>query len=271
MSKVQLDTINEFELKSRRRTAWIGKELIYLDSVDSTNTRVKQLAEAGYPDGTLVVADQQTSGRGRSGRTWESPAGSAIYMSLLLKPDINPGNASMITLVTALAIARAITDLTGKTAGIKWPNDIVMNGKKVCGILTEMRAKPDHVDYIVVGVGINIHADAFPEEISDRATSLYLETGTHYDRVDLVERVWEAFEYYYGIYLQTEDLSRLVEEYNSRLVNMGQGVKVLDPKEPFEGTAMGITPRGELIVDTEEDRKLVFSGEVSVRGIYGYV
>lgn len=265
------DIISEFELKSRRKTKWIGQELVYLNTVDSTNTKVKNLAEEGYPNGTLVVADSQTAGRGRRGRVWESPAGNSIYMSLLLKPEINPNNASMITLVAALALSKAISETTKRPAGIKWPNDIVMNGKKVCGILTEMSAQFDYVNHIVVGVGINVHTESFPEEISHMATSLFLETGECINRSELIEAVWEAFEYYYEIYLQTEDLSNLVKEYNAHLVNMHQMVKVLDPKEPFDGKAMGITARGELIVDTWESRRLVSSGEVSVRGIYGYV
>lgn len=265
------DKVSEAELKSHRKTKWVGQKLLYLSVVDSTNTKGKELAEQGYPNGTLVVADSQTAGRGRRGRVWESPAGNSIYMSLLLKPKINPNHASMITLVAALALSKAISDTTNRTAGIKWPNDIVMNGKKVCGILTEMSAQPNYVNYIIVGVGINVHMENFPEEISNMATSLFLETGEHINRSKLIEAVWEAFEYYYEIYLQTEDLSNLVKEYNANLVNMHQMVKVLDLRDPFEGKAMGITAKGELIVDTAGSRRFVSSGEVSVRGIYGYV
>ena len=265
------DVISIHELKSRRKTSWIGEEIVYLDHVDSTNTRIKNLAEEGYPNGTLVVADRQEAGRGRRGRTWESPAGNSIYMSLLLKPEVNPNNASMITLVAALALSKAITEVCNVPASIKWPNDIVVNGKKVCGILTEMSAQFDYVNYIVVGVGINVHTPEFSEELSHMATSLWLETGKHFNRSELIEAVWEAFEHYYEIYLETEDSRNLVKEYNAHLVNMHQMVKVLDPKDPFDGRAMGITPKGELIVDTWESRKLVSSGEVSVRGIYGYV
>lgn len=265
------DKINVLELKNNKRTKWIGQEIVYLDSIDSTNNKIKSLAEEGYPNGTLVIAESQTAGRGRRGRSWESPEGSSIYMSLLLKPQINPNNASMITLVSALAVSKAVFKLTGSVAGIKWPNDIVMNGKKICGILTEMSLQAGSIDYIVVGIGINVHEEVFSEEISHMATSLFLETGEHYKRSELMAAVWEAFEDYYESYLQTEDLSSLVEEYNNHLANMHQMVKVLDPNEPFEGKAMGITERGELIVDTIESRKLVSSGEVSVRGIYGYV
>lgn len=265
------DTVSEEELKSIRKTEWIGQEIFYFPVLDSTNTKAKQLAEEGYPSGTLVVAEQQDAGRGRRGRGWASPRGVGIFMTLMLKPDILPNNASMLTLVAALAVAAAIRKCTGRPAGIKWPNDIVMNGKKVCGILTEMSAQIDYVNHVVVGIGINVHNESFPEDIAPTATSLYLETGVHYRRAALIEEIWEQFERYYAVFLQTQDLSGLVKEYEAHLVNMHQSVRVIDPKEPFEGRAMGITPRGELMVDTWESRRLVSAGEVSVRGIYGYV
>lgn len=265
------DRLSERELQSIRKTSWAGREIFYYDVIDSTNIRAKQLAEEGHPAGTLVVAEKQEAGRGRRGRSWEAPAGSGIYMTLVLKPEINPNNASMLTLVAALAVAGGITKSTGKQAGIKWPNDIVMEGKKVCGILTEMSAQFDYVNHIVVGIGINVHNEKFPKEIEEMATSIYLQTGEHINRASLIEEILEQFERYYAIYLKTEDLSGLVKEYNASLVNRNKNVRVLDPREPFEGKAMGINEKGELIVDTWESRKLVSSGEVSVRGIYGYV
>ena len=146
-----------------------------------------------------------------------------------------------------------------------------MNQKKVCGILTEMSVKPDDIEYIVIGIGINVNTTEFPEEIRDIATSIALETGKQIKREELIELVWTYFEEDYEIYLKTQDLQRLAADYNERLVNRNQQVKVLDPKEPFEGEAKGITPFGELIVDTGTGRRFVSSGEVSVRGIYGYV
>lgn len=261
----------ERELKNIRRTEWAGQEILYFSEVDSTNTKAMQLAQEGYPGGTLVLAEQQKAGRGRRGREWESPRGDGIFMTLLLKPDIEPNNASMLTLVAALAVSAAITRQTGRPAGIKWPNDIVMNGKKVCGILTEMSAQVDYVNHIVVGIGINVHNASFPEEIAHMATSLFLETKEHHSRAALIEAILEDFERYYAEFIKTQDLSGLVQEYNEHLVNMHQEVKVLDPRDSFEGKASGITARGELIVDTWESRRLVSAGEVSVRGIYGYV
>ena len=252
-------------------TKWIGKRTFFYDRIDSTNLEAKRLAEEGCENGTLIIAEYQEAGRGRRGRSWESPAETTILMSLLLRPQIDPNRASMITLVSALAVSKAITKLTGQPADIKWPNDIVMNGKKVCGILTEMNVKQDGIDYIVVGIGINVNTEEFPEEIQDMATSIRMETGRQINREKLIEAVWAYFEEAYEIYLKTQDLQNLAEDYNTRLVNRNQQVRILDPKEPFKGEARGITPFGELIVDTEDGRKLVSSGEVSVRGIYGYV
>ena len=266
------DLMTEAEIKSLMHTEWVAKEVLYFDTIDSTNTKAQELAEKGYPSGTLVVADKQESGKGRRGRSWVSPSGTGIFMTLMIKPDINPNNASMLTLVAALAVAKAITSVTGEEAMIKWPNDIVVNGKKVCGILTEMNAQFDYINNIVVGVGINVHNESFPEEISQMASSLMIEAGgKRFHRAQIIAETMLYFEQYYDTFLKTQDLSALVREYDELLVNRNKSVRVLDPKEPFNGKAMGITPKGELIVDTWESRKLVSSGEVSVRGIYGYV
>lgn len=266
------DLMTEAEIKSLMHTEWVAKEVLYFDTIDSTNTKAQELAEKGYPSGTLVVADKQESGKGRRGRSWVSPSGTGIFMTLMIKPDINPNNASMLTLVAALAVAKAITSVTGEEAMIKWPNDIVINGKKVCGILTEMNAQFDYINHIVVGIGINVHNESFPEEISQMASSLMIEAGgKRFHRAQIIAETMLYFEQYYDTFLKTQDLSALVREYDELLVNRNKSVRVLDPKEPFDGKAMGITPKGELIVDTWESRKLVSSGEVSVRGIYGYV
>ena len=265
------DILSENELVSIRKTEWIGKEIHYYDVTDSTNTRAKSLGEGDAPHGTLVVADMQESGKGRRGRSFISPAGTGIFMTLLLKPEVQPQNASMLTLVAAMAVVKGMERSVGITPQIKWPNDIILHGKKVCGILTEMSAQFDYVNYIVVGVGINVHNVKFEEDIENKATSILLETGKRIHRAKLIEAVWEEFEHYYALYLETEDLSKIEKEYNSYLVNYNQKVRVLDPKGEYDGKAMGITKRGELIVDTWEARRLVSAGEVSVRGVHGYV
>ena len=255
-------------------TQWLGKKGYHYESLDSTNKKAKELAEAGCPNGTIVTASEQLAGVGRRGRSWTSEKDQGIYMSIVLRPTFDADKASMVTLVTALAVAKAIEAL-GKDCGvhpfIKWPNDIVIRGKKVCGILTEMTMKENQIGYIIVGIGINIHNQEFPKEIAHMASSLELEFGTGVARERMTELVLVAFEHYYKLFLQEQDLSLLIEEYQQMSANKGRSVTVLDPVGEYEGTARGITKNGELIVETPDGIKLVSSGEVSVRGIYGYV
>ncbi len=265
------DILSAEELKSLRKTSWVGKEIIYYDVTDSTNIQAKRLAEDGGVHGTLVVAGRQETGKGRRGRTWESPKNSGIFMTLLLRPAVRPEDASMLTLVAAISVAKAIRSGLELPAEIKWPNDIVLNGKKICGILTEMSTEIEFINYVVIGIGINVANQEFPEEIAAMATSIALESGKQIYRAELIEAVWEQFEIYYDKFCRTGDLSEIREEYNRCLVNLDRQVRILDPQEPYEGIAKGITLRGELMVETEDEMKLVTSGEVSVRGIYGYV
>lgn len=266
------DIFTETELKSVIHTCVAGQNLIFLDQVDSTNTRAKQLAESGAPDGTVVVAETQSAAKGRRGRSWMAPAGTGVWFSLLLRPQIEPEHASMLTLVAAMAVERGIRAVTGLESRIKWPNDIVIDGKKVCGILTEMSADMDSVNHVVVGIGINANIREFPEELQDKATSLLLASGQVVNRAKLLNAALRAWEEYYEKYLQTEDLSLLTKEYNGLLAGIGGMVKVLAPKGEYTGISHGINQLGELRVEREDGTVTeVMSGEVSVRGIYGYV
>ena len=166
-----------------------NKKIIYYKQLDSTNTEITRLAAQGAEHGTVVVADAQTAGKGRRGRQWESPAGENIYMSVLLRPDCLPDRAPMLTLVMAYSVAKVLKELGFLDVQIKWPNDLVLSAKKICGILTEMQLKDAEIDYVVVGVGINVNTSKFPEELNDTATSLYLESGRTFDREGIVESV----------------------------------------------------------------------------------
>lgn len=269
------DILSESEILSRLTTDWAGRTLHYFNETGSTNIDAKHYAEEGEPHGTTVVANMQSAGRGRRGRLWQSPAGSAIYMTILLKPRFIPDKASMLTLVMALSVADAIVEATGLSAGIKWPNDVVVNKKKVCGILTEMNVELDYIQYVVIGVGINVNNNSpeeFPEEIRQTATSLKIESGMQISRAALLERVLAHFEKNYNIFTKTLDLSALMEAYDSRLLNLNAEVRVLDPKGEYTGIARGIDPTGELLVEKENGEVVpVYAGEVSVRGLYGYI
>lgn len=266
------DVFSAVEIESLLDTSWVGKKLVFHRETGSTNIDAKGLAESGEKEGAVVVADRQTAGRGRRGRGWISPAGEGIYMTVMLRPQCRPDVASAMTLVMALAVLEAVREIVPQGCGIKWPNDVVVNGKKICGILTEMSAEPDGVHYVVIGVGINVNHAQMADEISDMATSLYIEGGEILNRSRLVARVLHYFEKNYGIFAKTWDLSGLADKYNGSLVNRGRKVRVLDPKGEFDGTARGINEKGELIVVREDDGEVVtvYSGEVSVRGIYGY-
>lgn len=247
-------------------------QIQYQEVVDSTNDWAKRLAKEGAPEGLVCMADTQTAGRGRLGRQWASPAGDSISMSLLLRPQISPSQASMLTLVMGLSVVQACRSLLGVDAWIKWPNDMVIHGKKVCGILTEMTLQGSQIDAVVIGTGINVNQTDFPEAIQATATSLALEYGQNMDRREVLDAVLAAFERNYELFLQTGDLRSLQEAYNQVLINRGNEIRVLDPKGAYNGISGGINENGELLVTKEDGTcEAVYAGEVSVRGVYGYV
>lgn len=266
------DVLSKAEIESLISSRWAGREVFYYDEADSTNIRAKSAGETGGSHGALFVADEQTAGKGRRGRAWESPSGSSIYMTILLRPKISPVKAPMLTLVMALSVADGIRQVTGLDTLIKWPNDIVLNQKKVCGILTEMSTEIDYINYVVIGVGINVNQESFPDIIRDTATSLKAETGRSFRRSEIIAAVMERFEKYYETFLKTEDLSGIQETYNNILANRDKDVRVLEPGNEYDAHAIGINEKGELIIKTPDGtKKNIFAGEVSVRGLYGYV
>lgn len=265
------DFLSKEILQEQIETQWAGREILFLDTVDSTNDEAKRQADAGAGHGTLIVAETQTAGKGRRGRSFDSPKHTGVWMSLVIKDDIEPANASMLTLVMGLAVAKAVETVTELRPQIKWPNDLILQGKKLCGILTEMSMQMDCINHIVIGVGINVHNESFPEEICSVATSVFLENGKKASRGKLMAQVLRQFEHYYDIFMETQDLSRLMNEYNACLLNRGKQVKVLAPKGEYLGQALGVNAEGELIVETEDQVRMVSSGEVSVRGVLGYV
>ena len=261
---------NETTIADQIHTKWAGKTVHFAREIDSTNLWIKRLAKEGASEGTLALAEFQSAGRGRLGRSWEVPEGTSVMMSILLRPKFEPQYAPTLTLVMGMAVAKAVKNL-GFDVSIKWPNDVVVSHKKICGILTEMGVRDGKIDYAVIGVGINVNIREFPEEMADKATSLYLESGKEFDRSQIPGLVMEAFEEYYEKFAATCDLSGLKEEYESILANYNQPVRVL-AKEPYEGVARGITDGGELLVEkTDGTIVAVSAGEVSVRGLYSYV
>lgn len=268
------DFLSQAELESSISTQWAGKNIVYYNEIDSTNTAAKKAAEAGAPHGTLVVSDYQSMGKGRRGKTWSAPHGVGIWMSLIMRPELPPSAASMLTLVAAMAVAEGLDKATDGVlkAQIKWPNDIVSGGKKICGILTEMSTELECINYVVTGMGINANTEEFPEDIETVASSILLETGKRLNRSKTINCIMQKFETYYKAFVEAGNMSGLIKEYNSRLANKDNTVKVLKPGGGYTGISLGINDSGALLVKTEDGTiHSVISGEVSVRGVYGYV
>ena len=252
----------------------IGKEMgerFNLTDMEVTDEVFESEAKDGAEHGTLAVAEFQSAGRGRFDRRWEAPEGSSIMMTLLLRPEFSPQYASMLTLVMGMAVAQAAEEL-GFNVSIKWPNDIVISKKKICGILTEMGTNGVKINYVLIGVGINVNLKEFPEEMQDKATSLILEGGHEYDRNQVIALVMKYFEINYEKFIQTCDFTHLLDDYHRILANLNQPVRVIDGDRSFEGICRGIDEKGELLVERQNKEVVkVSAGEVSVRGLYSYV
>lgn len=258
------DILTEYTIKSGLNTKFIGQNVFVYSKTDSTNNRAK--AEHTVPDGSLFIAEIQNHGKGRLGRDWEAPERVGIWMSILIKPDLAPSDVSQITLIAGLAVCRAL----GHNAKIKWPNDIVIGSKKVCGILTEMSAEINMVNYVVCGIGINVNIESFDGELSKKATSLLIETGEKHNRARIVQSVLTEFEILYTDFLEN-GLKNILTEYKSLCVTLNRDVQVVYKHETIIAAAVDIAEDGSLIIEKDGKRITVSSGEVSVRGIYGYV
>ena len=242
------------------------------EKTDSTNEVVKRAFREGAKEGFLAIADEQTAGKGRQGRRWASPKGAAIYMSFLLTPSCPPEKTPALTLVMALAVAEAIRDAYRLPAMIKWPNDIVVNEKKVCGILTEAVIGADGRLSAVVGTGLNANNPGFEGDYARWATSLRIELGHPVDRARLTAGILESFVRHYGTFSETGDLSGLSGTYNHLLVSRDRPVRIEDPAGAYTAISRGINTSGELLAELPDGKsRAIMSGEVSVRGLYGYV
>lgn len=249
-----------------------NKHIFYYESIDSTNVEAERMAMRGAPHGTVIVAKEQTAGKGRRGRAWESPAGENIYMSILLRPHLVPERAPMLTLVMAYSIAKAIQNQGFDGIQIKWPNDLILRGKKICGILTEMKMNGSQIGHVIIGAGINVNTKHFPEDLKDKASSLFLESGKKQEMEKLLQDILNEFGADYDTFLKEENLSFMVDNYNSILVNCGKEVVILEPGNEFTATALGVNEKGELIVRLPNGKEqTIYAGEVSVRGVYGYI
>lgn len=256
--------LSEHKIARQLTTERFGRRTILLPVVESTNTYAKELAAAGEPEGTLVIAEHQTAGRGRRGRSFFSTEGTGITMSLVLRPELAPEKAALLTSMTAVAVARAIDAVSGLYSGIKWVNDIFLNGKKVCGILVDagMNSADGRLSYAIVGIGINVGRLKFPEELQGIATTVSNECGREISREELVAAVLNEMERLYPTFAA----GGFLKESRERSILLGREIRVLDPVHGDEtARAVEIDGQGQLVVEIDGRLRTLNSGEVSIR------
>jgi BirA family biotin operon repressor/biotin-[acetyl-CoA-carboxylase] ligase len=241
-----------------------AKRIHHFFKAGSTNCIAFGLGQAGEPHGAVVLAEEQTAGRGRSGRSWHSEKANGVYMSVLLRPPISPMHAPVTTLLTGLALRDAVLEMTGLAPDLRWPNDLLLAGKKCCGILTEMHAEPDRVHFLVVGIGVNVNHTSLPGEISGLATSLRMVTGRVYSRLQLVVRLLRKLETYYNQFLG-EGPAPIVTRFSEvSSFARGKRVRISTPSESYTGLTDGLEPHGLLRVQRDDNRlETVISGDVA--------
>ena len=244
---------------------FFGNYIHFLSSVTSTNDTAMEFAEKGCPEGTVVVADTQTRGRGRAGRLWHSPKGVNLYFTVILRPGMKLKDAPLITLMAAAASVQAIRKLTAVKAAIKWPNDVLVNGKKLGGILTETKVRGEYIDVAVLGIGLNVNLDVsiLPDELKLLATSLFCETGRQISRFWLLDKILNSLEKWYKILLSQKHSHVIIQSWKSLNITLGRQVRVETRDKTFTGKAVDIGHTGELIVQTDEGNVVkVVAGDV---------
>ncbi|MBT8406930.1 MAG: biotin--[acetyl-CoA-carboxylase] ligase [Deltaproteobacteria bacterium] len=244
-------------------TRWLGRTVHFYPEVDSTNVTAMVLAQQDAPEGTIVLAEKQLRGRGRGDRSWHSPPGVGIYCSVVLRPELSPAKTTLLTLMTAVAIARAVALETNLSPRIKWPNDILVNDKKIVGILLESKVGATGVEHAIIGFGINVnHTPAdLPQELL-AASSLFIELGEPVDRTQLLTKILAEVEYLYER-LQQGDVAIILEEWRHFSATLGRHVRILQRGELTEGVAVDVTEEGALLVRVEQDSLItVHAGDI---------
>lgn len=264
-----MDILTKESISQILNTEIIGRNIIHFDTIDSTNTYAKVIGNESE-DGTVIIAEEQTNGRGRVGRLWHSKKYEGIWMSIILKPDIHPTQAPFITLILGASVVKALKNL-GIDSYIKWPNDLIINSKKVCGILTELSTDGDDVNYVVAGIGINVKSIDFDDEISNIATSIYKE-GYKVQRIDIVKSILEEFEKLYIDYISYGLKESVLKVCREQSAIIGKNIYAIRYNEKECVECLDITDEGNLLVKYENgDIKEIMSGEISIRGQKGYV
>ena len=244
--------------------AEIGHKIIHYFRTESTNSVALQLDAENGPHGTVVIAEEQTAGRGRLGRNWYSERSSGIYVSILLRPPLSPAAAPILTLLAGVAAQHAVRSATSLSADIRWPNDLLVNGKKVCGILTEMKAEVDRLHLVVIGIGINVNNSRMPEELAEIATSLALEGGRQYSRLHILAELLRDVERYYHMLLK-EGHEAIVREWSAvSSYAEGKRVRVKVPGSEYSGVTTGLDASGALKIRRDDGwQELLVAGEIT--------
>jgi BirA family biotin operon repressor/biotin-[acetyl-CoA-carboxylase] ligase len=258
------DILTPDMLKQRLKGGLFGKRIHHFFKTDSTNRVALELGHADEPEGAVVLAEEQTAGRGRAGRAWVSDRAAGIYVTLLLRPKLAPVQAPLLTMMAGLSARAAIEAVTGLNVDLKWPNDLLIRGKKVGGILTEMHAEPSQIRFVIVGIGLNVNQEKFPGELSNAATSLRVETGKTQSRMELLVRLLREFETDYGKFLR-DGVASVVSRFESASsYAKGKRVRVSNGVESYTGTTAGLGPEGLLQVEREDGRlTTVIAGDVA--------
>jgi BirA family transcriptional regulator, biotin operon repressor / biotin---[acetyl-CoA-carboxylase] ligase len=251
------------ELLEGLDTRIVGKKIFVFDTIDSTNACARTLGDAGTEEGSVVIANFQTNGRGRLGRTWVAEPDANLLFSVLLRPSISVEKSGLLTLFASVAIARAIERSIGKRVECKWPNDLLLNEKKFCGILLENSFQQPGIAYAVIGAGINVNQRSLPEGISERGTSLAIETGKTYDRKQVFHTVLREMDTLYAP-AQDGDYSFIESEWSARCSMFGKTVTVRQQDQTIGGTALRLNHDAGLVIETEEGVQTVYAGDVTV-------
>jgi BirA family biotin operon repressor/biotin-[acetyl-CoA-carboxylase] ligase len=260
-----MEALSAERIRAGLGTLWMGQTVVYLPETSSTNDEARRLAEAGTPEGTVVVTDYQTAGRGRLSRSWAAPKGCCLLLSLVFRPEVAPHQLQRLTMICGLALATAIEEKTGLAVGLKWPNDVVFGEAKVAGILTEIGLSGRRIDYVIVGMGLNVNLDPgqLPADLAMPATSLSQVLGRPVSRVPLLQAFLRQVE---ARYLALQAGQSPHDEWAQRLVTVGQMVKVSSSGQEYSGVAEGVNADGALLVRLPDGRlQTVLAGDVSLR------
>lgn len=261
------ERLDKHELKSLLTTKVIGRDVVYLETVDSTNDLAKKMAQQGVGEGAVIISEEQTRGKGRMGREWHSPAGQGLWFSVILRPKISPIEASKLTLVGAVAVAKTIRQYTCLEAGIKWPNDILIDNRKVCGILTEMNAELDKINYLVLGIGINfsLSPETLPAGLADIATSLNTQHGIGSTRTEFLAGLLLNLESFYYKFSEGK-FAEILSSWRELSITLNRWVKITSLNEIVEGIAFDIDDEGALLVMKKDgSMKRILTGDVTLR------